>query len=83
MPKGHPLLMLDLLGESKARLHCLQSPCVLSAWPQILPHAQEGVGFGRALTNLTGDLEGSFAKTESVSETARAWHHCLGFIHPA
>ena len=72
MPKGHPLLVLDLLGESQTRLHHLQRSCVLPSRSQVLSQGEQGVDFGRALTNLTGDLEGLFPKVHSVAVTDRA-----------
>ena len=72
MPKGHPLLVLDLLGESQARLHHLQRSCVFPSRSQVLPQGEKGVDFGRTLTNLTSDLEGLFPKAQSVAVTDRA-----------
>src|SRR5260370_30509117 len=74
--------MLDLLGESKTRLHQLQGPCVLTMWTQVVPKASECVGLGRALTTLTRGLEGLLTKVERFGETDRGRDHRFALINP-
>src|SRR6266516_2848468 len=75
--------MLDLLGERKTRLRHLQRPCVLPSWTQELPQANERVGFGRALTNLAGGLDGLLTKVETLGETDRGWDRRFALIDAA
>ena len=75
--------MLNLLGESKTRLGHLQRPSVITSWTQVLCQAQEGVGFGRRLTNLAGGLEGLLTKVEGLGEAGRGGNHNPSFIPPA
>src|SRR6266852_5081962 len=82
VPPGHPLARFDLLGESKTRLCHFQRPCVLPLWTQVLCQGEEGVGFGRALTNVACGLESQFAKVEGLGETGCGGHHRIGFISP-
>src|SRR5713226_9062165 len=83
IPKGYPLAMLDLLGESQTRLRHLQCPCVLTMWTQVVSQAKECIGFGRALANLTGNLEGLLTKVERCGETDRGRDHRFALINPA
>ena len=56
--------MFDLLGESQTRLRHIQCLCVITMWTQVVSQAKECVGFGRALANLTGNLESLLTKME-------------------
>src|SRR2546423_10936884 len=75
--------MLDLLCESKTRLHHFQRSCILPSWSQVVPLANECVGFGRALTALAGGLESLLTITERVGKTDRDRDQRFALIHPS
>src|SRR5207248_5233215 len=77
-----PLAVLDLLGDNQTRLHQFQRPCVLTVWTQVVSQASECVGFSRALTTLTGGLEGLFTKAERFGVIDRGRDHRFALINP-
>src|SRR5215472_17576996 len=67
----HPLAMVDLFCDDQARLCTLQRVRIGASWTQAEPPYEQYIGFGRALANLTSELECSLALLQHLSQTHR------------